>query len=453
MSTQWSQTSLPEDHWYTGPAQDHSTYVQTASSDWDSQTLFSSAQDFQPMDAPFAWPQSAQGSVGMGLSPVLSHKSQSSHTLNSFSEPDFAVLPPGMDLSFCSEGQWSTNGASLYAGAQPVPAHVPGHAFVSAPDAATATSRMEVAMPYLPPGHVPQNSSHPAFYVQDGQGAVPMVPYQFIAPRRPLLPRTDGRSASSAIASTHAPSQRPIRPMIQGRDRPRGSSHSVSSPTGQSQGSQRTIVGRPLAPSPVDARRIQTTTAPAADTHHAQPELEDLAGNPSRANYHGVTDPTAEDFNAFIQYDQDDQASVSGVTRSARNADDANRAYTDERISHPVDASSVYLAPAAQETKQEPIPVPTKVEHHVSAGQEIPPIKSAASGDVDEGRHRNHPLYAKGPERDGNYHCPFKVKEGCPHNPTKLKCNYEYDPISRMSSSCDLGADWYVCTASSLTRT
>lgn len=53
---------------------------------------------------------------------------------------------------------------------------------------------------------------------------------------------------------------------------------------------------------------------------------------------------------------------------------------------------------------------------------------SAASmaSEGDEGRHRNDPLYSRGPEPDGLYHCPFKSDPNCQHKPTKLKCNYEY---------------------------
>lgn len=96
MTAKWNQTSLPEDSWFTGSAQDNSTYVQSSSSEWDTQTLLSSAQDFQSLDA-FHWNHTSHGSVDAGLSPVLSHESQSSHTLNSFSE---AELPSGLDLSF-----------------------------------------------------------------------------------------------------------------------------------------------------------------------------------------------------------------------------------------------------------------------------------------------------------------------------------------------------------------
>lgn len=38
---------------------------------------------------------------------------------------------------------------------------------------------------------------------------------------------------------------------------------------------------------------------------------------------------------------------------------------------------------------------------------------------------RQHPLYRMERKADGLFHCPFADEEGCPHEPDKLKCNYE----------------------------
>ena len=227
MSSQWNQPSLPEEQWHTGPAQDNSTYVQSAGSEWDSQTIFSSTQDFQPA-GPYDWNQSTHGSVETGLSPVMSQKSQSTHTLNSISEPDFAVLPPGMDFSFISEPHWSS-----CAGTQHLPAQIPGSAFVPAPDAVAPSMYRESAMPHLPLDHAGyQGPSHPAYYQQEDQLPLSMVPYHAIAPRRPLLPRNESSSAASAMIPAHASSQRSSRPLIQGQPRSCQSSHSVSTSVG-----------------------------------------------------------------------------------------------------------------------------------------------------------------------------------------------------------------------------
>lgn len=100
---------------------------------------------------------------------------------------------------------------------------------------------------------------------------------------------------------------------------------------------------------------------------------------------------------------------------------------TDDHSSYAASLPAVYPIPADQPATEEPKLAPAKVEHDVVPSQSRSAATSVHSGDLDEGRHRNHPLYAKGPEPDGMYHCPFKAKESCPHRPTKLKCNYEYD--------------------------
>lgn len=49
----------------------------------------------------------------------------------------------------------------------------------------------------------------------------------------------------------------------------------------------------------------------------------------------------------------------------------------------------------------------------------------ARSEDNDD-KPRSHKYYTTAkPHADGNYHCPYARTEGCPHKPTKLKCNYE----------------------------
>lgn len=55
-------------------------------------------------------------------------------------------------------------------------------------------------------------------------------------------------------------------------------------------------------------------------------------------------------------------------------------------------------------------------------------VATSLTSESDEGRHRTHHLYGEGPKADGLYHCPYKATDSnCPHKPTKLKCNYEYD--------------------------
>ena len=74
-------------------------------------------------------------------------------------------------------------------------------------------------------------------------------------------------------------------------------------------------------------------------------------------------------------------------------------------------------------------PILAKQEPETKAPtQETSAVNAGSASDTDEGRHRTHPLYAKEPEADGLYHCPYKADNSdCGHKPTKLKCNYEYE--------------------------
>jgi len=319
MSAQWSQTSVPEDPWYTALAQEDSTYVRPAGSEWNSQTPLSSTQDFQPMDA-YAWTQTAHGSVDTGLSPVLSHKSQSSHTLNSFPEPDFAVLPPGVDFPFLSEPQWNAAGTIVCAGPQQLPMHMPGNTLMPAHEAVDVPGRMTAYAPQLPledAGH--HGHSQLAHHALEARISRPMVSYQAIAPRTSLQPKEESSQASDPMAIAHVSPQRPIRPFIQGTIRSRDTSQTVSTSTGPHQAISRHHSVRPIAPTPVDARRTQPMFATTMDTRMLQDELGSFAGPISHLAYSGVADPTAEDFNAFIQYDQDEHTSVAALPRSAND--------------------------------------------------------------------------------------------------------------------------------------
>ena len=71
-------------------------------------------------------------------------------------------------------------------------------------------------------------------------------------------------------------------------------------------------------------------------------------------------------------------------------------------------------------------PALSQAEQEASIMYHPASVATSQTSESEEGRHRNHPLYSKGPQSDGMYHCPFKVEDpNCPHRPTKLKCNYE----------------------------
>ncbi|KAI9720289.1 MAG: hypothetical protein M1828_005752 [Chrysothrix sp. TS-e1954] len=64
-------------------------------------------------------------------------------------------------------------------------------------------------------------------------------------------------------------------------------------------------------------------------------------------------------------------------------------------------------------------------EAHVSSPESVPQ-ENRSEDDDDFIQGRNSDVYDAKPHADGLYHCYFEGKEDCPHEPTKLKCNYEY---------------------------
>ena len=415
MTAKWNQTSLSEDSWYTGTAQDHSTYVQSSSSEWDTQTLLSSAQDFQSLDA-FQWNHTSHGSVDVGLSPVLSHESQSSHTLNSFSD---AELPSGLDLSFTYEPTWNTTGSVMCRDAPAMQRPLPGNAFVPSLDDMPLGNRMDDALTQWPMDFIgcpPQT----VFYPQDSQTAR-------LTARSPrtLLPRTEGSLAAATPAFAQTSLHRQYQPSIQGCVSSRRSSQNVSTHGYAVHESPRTTSASYIAPRPVTSGDAKMSSSSAMDHYHALPQSHGLPRTYTQDSLSAITDPAAEEFTAFIQYDQDEPSTVTGTSRSDPSQRRADFHHTDLPCSYPTGTSSAQAVSATGSSREITGSNHAKVEIDAKPIKVSPKPAAAPLAEVDEGRHRNHPLYAKGADADGLFRCPFKAKENCPHNATKLKCNYE----------------------------
>lgn len=420
MSAKWNQTTLPEDSWYTGTAQDHSTYVQSSSSEWDTQTLLSSAQDFQSLDA-FHWNHTSHGSVDAGLSPVLSHESQSSHTLNSFSEQE---LPSGLDLSFTFEPTWNPTGSMMSHNVPAMQRPLPGNAFVPSMDDMPLGNRVDEALTQWPldfNGCSPQT----LYYPQDGQTARLTARSPAVAAPRTLLPRTEGSLAATTPAFAQTSLQRQNRPYIQGCSSSRRSSQNVSNHGYAVHESPRTSAGSYIAPRPVTSGDARMSSVSTMDHYQVLPQSHALPRTYAQDSLSAITDPAAEEFTAFIQYDQDEPTTATGASRS----DPSNRFtrffHTDIPCSYSASAHPVHGLPSTGSSQETVGPAVAKVELDAKPIKVSPKPAAALLGEVDEGRHRNHPLYTKGPDADGLFRCPFRAKENCPHKPTKLKCNYE----------------------------
>lgn len=417
MSAKWNQTSLPEDSWFTVSAQDNSTYVQSSSSEWDTQTLLSSAQDFQSLDA-FHWNHTSHGSVDAGLSPVLSHESRSSHTLNSFSEPE---LPSGLDLSFTFEPTWNPTGSMMCRDAPSMQRQLPGNAFVPSMDEMPLGNRMDEASTQWPLdfiGYSPQA----VFYPQDGQTARLTARSPAVAAPRTLLPRTEGSLAATTPAFAQTSLHRQYQPSTQGGMSSRRSSQNVSNHGYAVHESPRTTSALYIAPRPVTSGDAKMPSGLAMDHFQALPQSHGLPRSYTQDSFSAITDPAAEEFTAFIQYDQDEPSTVTGTSRSDHSKRHIDSYHTDFPCSYLTGTGSVQATGSSQETTG---PMHAKVEVDAKPIKVSPKPAAAPLAEVDEGRHRSHPLYAKGPDADGLFRCPFKAKENCPHNATKLKCNYE----------------------------
>jgi hypothetical protein len=419
MSAKWSQTSLPEDSWFIGATQDHSTYVQSSSSEWDTQTLLSSAQDFQSLEA-FHWNHTSHGSVDVGLSPVMSHESQSSHTLNSFSESE---LPSGLDLSFTYEPTWNTTGSVMCRDAPVMQRPLPGNAFVPSMDEMPLVTRMEGASTQWPldfNGCPPQT----VFYPQDGQTARLTARSPAVAPPRTLLPRTESSSAAATTAFAQTSSYMQYQPSTQGCGSSRRSSQNVGNHGYAVHKSPMSTSSSYIAPRLATSGDAKMSSGSALDHYHALPRSHGLPRTYTQDPISAITDPAADEFTAFIQYDQDEPSTVAGTSRS----DPSNRydhSFNTDVYSYPSGTSSVQAMPATNLPQETTGPDHAKVELDAKPIKVSPKPAAAPLAEMDEGRHRNHPLYAKGPDADGLFRCPFKAKENCPHNATKLKCNYE----------------------------
>jgi hypothetical protein len=408
----WSQTSLPEESWNTGPALDHSTYVQSSGGAWHGQQYHGSAQDVRSSGVS-PWLSAPQAPVDLGLSPSLSYESQSSHGLYPFSESETAVLPQSLDLSFATEPSWNyagqptgpTNAQAVSASPSAGPNHY--HSHVEAQPGRIGCST-------APQSFVSQ-AHHPVYHGPGGY-YVHAEPKSTVVHRRPILPRTDAQAVPSQ--PLYGPHQRELRPQMSMPQASQSSVSTVSTMPGQPSGvQQQTPVSSPGVSSPA-AQRLPPAAEPAGLT--SRPEF---AAQVRPVGPVGYMDHS-EDWSSFIQYDHDDQANQQGSTRSGRVFTRPYLSSTDSSSSFTPGYNPGHVAvPNMSSAEAMVLPSDQDAAQGFHGSSTAP---TTASGENDEGRHRTHPLYNEGPKADGLYHCPFEEDPNCLHKPTKLKCNYEY---------------------------
>lgn len=388
----WSPTSSPPD-WAQVPAMDHNTFLQPIEDSWRTKGAPVTTQSMPAMDTA-AWPSASESSVDLGLSRALSHESSSTRTLSSFSKPDVYVLPPSVDFPFTSEPTWQ--GPFVY----------------TSPDGSSPTSpNLQLPCSFDQDGSLLACSSFaplelypgssPVFFPHGGQAAYPRhVVHAPVAPMRPILPRT----ASAAVLGQPAfGPQRILRPSVPGSHGSQPSARSVSNTTGLPQ--EAPVNSMPSASTPQGMGAVPSKTA---------------TGLPS------ITDPTAEDFTAFIRLDQEDRSSMDGASKRVyrRGGITASDLVQGQKVLPMETADGLVDGKPASGLTQD-LNRPFDSDADVVSTMSLP-------GETDEGRHRTHPDYFKPPHSDGWYRCPYKAKEGCSHKPTKLKCNYEYESVQRV---------------------
>ena len=135
---------------------------------------------------------------------------------------------------------------------------------------------------------------------------------------------------------------------------------------------------------------------------------------------------SAEEFNAFVHYEQSDRA-ISSTPMG-----------TNPSLMQPpqLGVSNLHSdAPAPGE----PAPVGSHLPDNRMACQGAPdqdantlaigtgniPGTAHENHENSQVRIRSHPLYNTVPRADGLYHCPFKEQVGCAHEPQKLKCAFQ----------------------------
>ncbi|USW47714.1 Putative Zinc finger C2H2-type [Septoria linicola] len=369
----WSQPSMPEESWPSGSAPDHGDMLQSAGRQWTAQGAPMPRQDSHSFDAS-SWVHVPQGPVELGLSPVLSQESQTAHSLHAVPEPDLPLLPPGLDLSFIGEPtHWNASGAMYVPPSQDLYTGM-----ISSHEALQAGPQVHGSYPCSTVSQPVIYGPHPPMYAyQDGPAhqSRRAVSDPSCSPARRLLPRVEDPIMS--MPQSHG-EYYPVQPRVSG---------AIGEPSYVS--NARSV--------PMDARLSRTSRDHGLPTPPPRPDTVSPAmmQGPSFAS---------EDFSTFVRYDQEDHAPSAHTS-----------------LVHGEAPASTHLSVQRQELT----PTLSRTDSNGSVPQKATSTNGSTVGEADEGRHRNHPLYSKGPEADGLYHCPFTSDPSCQHKPTKLKCNYD----------------------------
>ena len=400
----WSQATQAEEFWYSEFAQDHSTEANSLPIEW---TQVSSVSDFQPQQASdFAFV--ANGPVDTGSTPALSYESQSLRTHNHASEIDTSFQGSAVAYSVPSATYWNTNaerpaGRTSYGPKQPLVGND-----VLFP-AMFASGAMPTQVTF---SHGSQGLTTPVMMMPTVVAPSRTISQQPLAVGRPLLPRTKATSTPDAVqgmvsSAVHIPLLR--RSLV---NSPENMDFPTLARTNTPQVSQ-------SGSSPVHATLAATTD----DFYRSLPAASAVPNTHVRSSgaTQALADPTADDFSAFIDVSYEDQTFANSlaklepaITSVLTTTSESWQGY---RSPLSESRSRMESGLSSQGIQNDP--------HMENKSRRSSNLTVAALTELDEGRHRNHPLYSRGPDPDGMYRCPWKAVENCLHEPNKLKCNYE----------------------------
>ena len=423
----WSQSSLPEDTWTTAPAQDQTSSLQPSARNRKRRSVPVTGQDLQALCAT-PWFDVPQGSVDTGLSPTLSHESQSSRTLNSFSEPDLPLLPPGLDMSFLDDSHWSTIGSNTLGQSIAMPQDHFGNGLMPTPYQTPVTLSTDTIGHGLGISHSSvsnqQQSMDPYPGTRGRLAPRRILSDPFMVQGRPLLPRYHGQTIPGV---THGGQYSTLYSQASGTA-PIPVTQSVSNVAGlpkKSAGSGHVPAGSPVFIN----SRDQNSGLASAGGHGLVPYEDVSFQDQSTSPVPYFLGSEIQDFSNGFPYGQESKMS-SDMLRSDRVRKTVFVSRTNDGCSftqghharRPISSSNV----SAEDVKPA-LSTSSRSQQPPSSTRDTSTMAAVGHTDHDEGRYRTHALYGEGPKADGLYHCPFESNANCQHKPTKLKCNYEYD--------------------------
>ncbi|KAK5170426.1 uncharacterized protein LTR77_005014 [Saxophila tyrrhenica] len=423
----------------SSPGQERSATAQTLDYKWPDHGSPATAQGHFAMD--HAGLNVSTGSVDTGLYPALSYESQTSYSHPPMSQAEPFTFPPAAQFTFTAEPSRSPYVPDNYIS----PGVSPSASVYGPPP---AYGQVGLTLDYtgsFAPG-VYAGPQPPVTFQPVGQAGYPQrtESYPQTLPMRPLLPRTEGTTATSP-QHTQAPAS-VSRPFVQGSQQ---AHNVVSSPQHGSQWYPNSTRGPTHATSlpPQGSNAVYPAPGQVPTSYPVQPSMVTYSQPVACVNPEPYGAST--DFGDLFDLGSVDTSSSSGMSRSGSDCSSCESCNTDEDGSYMPGSALSYPTPASMSgSYQAVLPQPegqSQSGSQYAGGVAQSPLvditNQAASTERDECRYRTDPLYARGPYADGMYRCPFAEKDpSCGHQPTKLKCNYEYEP-TRPSTPVDQRTD------------